>query len=593
MAKPAANRRSESQSQWKFLEWVLIVVVAPGSSTGFSARAQSSNEAQPNKQMQVKTSSMANHSELHSSTLTTTVDESSSASTAAGVIPVLATISYQVPFYPAATRAGDHSLRPDSRHAATQATGGTRPAAGEVASQGMRPLYGPAPGQIAAGPGGNYGGAILIEASSSMDVLHLPVGRSVVLSTGVPLRRVYVGDAKVLQSFSSGPKEDVITSRSCGVSTLILWDTGGRRRMYTVYADLDTEGLSQAIAEALPDARVLVRAKADRVYLEGTVPSDAAADVLNRLATVYSKDVVNGVRIVPPRTKQIELKLRIVEVDRSRLAQYGINFFALGGSTLANSSTQQFSTAVTPATASTALTVSDPLNLLLYSAKLNAGVTIKDLEEKQVLQVLAEPTLTTMSGITARFLSGGEFPLPVVQGGTGNSTAITIVWKPYGVKVEFTPTANGDGSIRLKVAPEVSTLDYTNAVTISGFTVPALSTRRAETEVELQDGQSFVLSGLLDHRTSDSLSRMPGIASVPILGQLFRSKGVTLSTVDLVVIVTATVVDPLAHPVPVVEPGMIFPNLDKQRFDQDVTKKGHSKNTESSIPISAAAAERP
>jgi pilus assembly protein CpaC len=422
---------------------------------------------------------------------------------------------------------------------------------------------------------------VMVEASNRATILHVPVGRSLVLTTDVALRRVYVGDPKVLHSFASGAKEDVITARMCGVSTLLLWDAAGGRRMYTVYADLDTDGLSRAIADAMPDANVSVSAKTSRVYLAGTVSSDAAADAVGKLAAIYSKDVVNGVRVLAVHSRQIELKLRIVEIDRSRMQQYGLNFFALGGSALANTSTQQFSST---AASGPPVTISDPLNILLFSSKLNAGVTIKDLEQKQILQVLAEPTLTTLSGIAARFLSGGEFPLPVVQGGTGNSTAITIVWKPYGVKVDFTPTSNADGTIRLKIAPEVSTLDYTNAVTISGFTVPALSTRRAETEVELQSGQSFILSGLLDHRTTDNLSRMPGIANIPILGQLFRSKGMTLTTVDLVVVVTATLVDPLSHSQTIVEPKMILPNLDKQHFDRDVNKEHPAETGTASAP---------
>src|SRR5208283_1522110 len=155
------------------------------------------------------------------------------------------------------------------------------------------------------------------------------------------------------------------------------------------------------------------------------------------------------------------------------------------------------------------------------------------------------------------------------QGGTGNSTAITIQFRPYGVKVDFTPTVNADGSIRIKLSPEVSTLDYSNAVTISGFTIPALSTRQTETEVEIQNGQSFIVSGLLDHRTTEIMSKVPGIASVPILGELFRSKNFNHSVVELVIIVTATVVDPLtsspqAEPE---QPKMATPNLDTNAFD--------------------------
>ena len=214
------------------------------------------------------------------------------------------------------------------------------------------------------------------------------------------------------------------------------------------------------------------------------------------------------------------------------------------------------------------------LNLFLFSSKLNFGATIADLEQKQVLQVLAEPTLTALSGQPAKFLSGGEFPFPIVQGGTaGTAASISIEFKPYGVKVEFTPTVNADGTIRLKVAPEVSTLDYTNAVTISGFTVPALSTRRAETEVEIQSGQSFALSGLLDHRTTETLSQIPGISKLPILGKLFISKSYSHSVVELVVMVTATVVDPLTDTTVPTVPAMAVPNLNKQDFDKDLSKE--------------------
>jgi pilus assembly protein CpaC len=171
--------------------------------------------------------------------------------------------------------------------------------------------------------------------------------------------------------------------------------------------------------------------------------------------------------------------------------------------------------------------------------------------------------------LPARFLSGGEFPFPVVQGGSGNSTAVTIQFRPYGVKVDFTPTVNADGTIHLKLSPEVSTLDFSNAVTISGFTIPALSTRRADTEVEIQDGQSFIVSGLLDHRTTESLSKVPGIASVPILGQLFRSKSFNHSVIELVIIVTASVVDPLSSSprTQPAEPKFVVPNLDAPSFD--------------------------
>ena len=415
-------------------------------------------------------------------------------------------------------------------------------------------------------------GTIRIDVSSTTDAdaMHIVVGRSTVLTSATPLRRIYIGNPAVLQSFTSGTAEIVLTAKAAGVSSMILWDEAGGHRTYTVFADLDPNDLRASLAEAFPGSAIHAETSEGKVFLTGSVATDAASDAAFKMASLYDKDVVNSLRVVPVHGKQVQLKLRIVEIDRTKLEQFGINFF-VGGRTAATTSTQQFSSTATQT--GSALTVSDPLNIFLYNAKLNVGVTVQDLEQKQILQVLAEPTLTTMSGLTARFLSGGEFPFPIVQGsGTGGGTSVSIQFKPFGVKVEFTPTVNSDGSIRLKLSPEVSTLDYSNSVTISGFTVPALSTRRADTEVEIQDGQSFMVSGLLDHRTTEIMSKVPGIASVPILGQLFRSKNFNHSVVELVIIVTATVVDPLTY-TPTGQPGepkFVVPNLDSSTFDDMV-----------------------
>jgi pilus assembly protein CpaC len=411
-----------------------------------------------------------------------------------------------------------------------------------------------------------------IHSAAASDMLRMTVGRSVVLSSASPLRRVYVGNPTVLQTFTSGSDEIVLTAKTAGVSSMVLWDEAGGHRLYTVSADLDPDALRASLAEAFPGSSIHVEGGEGKIYLTGSVTTDATSDAAFKMASLYSKDVVNSLQVVPVHGKQVQLKLRIVEIDRTKLEQFGINFFS-GGSTAAATSTRQFSSSATGTSSS--LTVSDPLNIFLYSSKLGVGVTVQDLEQKQVLQVLAEPTLTTMSGLSARFLSGGEFPFPVVQGGVGTAPTISIQFRPYGVKVEFTPTVNPDGSIRLKLSPEVSTLDYSNSVTISGFTVPALSTRRAETEVEIQDGQSFMVSGLLDHRTTEIMSKVPGIANVPIIGQLFRSKNFNHSVVELVIIVTATVVDPLNLPPssPPGEPQFVVPNLDPNVFDTSVRGK--------------------
>ena len=409
-----------------------------------------------------------------------------------------------------------------------------------------------------------------VQQSQQNDTIHVPVGHTVVLTSPVALKRVYVGDPTVLHSFTSGQHEVLITSKTVGVSSLVLWDAEGRHRLYTVSGDLDMTSLRTSLSEVLPDAVVHAEANQAKIVLSGTVKSDAASDTAAKLAAEYSKDVVNNLRVVGNHGKQVELKLRIVEVDRTKLEQFGFNFFTAGGN-VSGLTTQQFgSTQYTPKTTGNggSTVTFDPLNLLFFSASSGAGLTIKDLEEKNIIQILAEPTLTTLSGQPARFLSGGEFPFPVVQGGVGTSTAITIMFRPYGVKVDFTPTVNGDGSIHLKVNPEVSALDYTNAVTISGYTIPALSTRRAETEIEIRNGESFVVSGLLDHRTTEALSKVPGIADLPLLGQLFRSRNLNHSVVELVVVVTATVVDPLAAPPPVVEPKFTVPNMSRDHFDK-------------------------
>jgi pilus assembly protein CpaC len=385
-----------------------------------------------------------------------------------------------------------------------------------------------------------------------------------------------VGNPAVLQTYTSGTSEIVLTAKAAGVSSMVLWDEAGGHRLYTVSADLDPNALRASFDAAFPGSSIHVETGEGKIFLTGTVASEAGSDVALKMASLYTKDVVNSLVVVPVHGKQVQLKLRIVEVDRTRLDQLGVNIFA-GGRTAIGASTQQFATTATGSGSS--LSVSDPLNIFLYNTKLNVGLTVKDLEQQQILQVLAEPTLTTLSGLPARFLSGGEFPFPVVQGGTGNSTAVSIQFRPYGVKVDFTPTVNADGSIRIKLSPEVSTLDYTNEVNISGFTIPALSTRQTETEVEIQNGQSFIVSGLLDHRTTEIMSKMPGIAEIPILGQLFHSKNFNHSVVELVIIVTATVVDPLTlSPQAAPEqPKMAVPNLDSNAFDgrtHNVPKSG-------------------
>jgi len=276
--------------------------------------------------------------------------------------------------------------------------------------------------------------------------------------------------------------------------------------------------------------------------------------------------------------QQVLLEVKFAEVDRTKLQQLGFNFLSGAGNTLSAINTQQFSpptttTTVTTAGATGSLNLTDMLNIFAMRPDLNLAATIRDLEGKSVLQILAEPNLLALNGQKASFLAGGEFPVPVVQGGQSVGV-VTIQFRPFGVRLEFTAFVGKDKVIRLHVSPEVSTLDFSNAAIISGFTVPALSTRRAETEIELKDGQSFGIAGLLDNRAQAQMSKIPGISDIPILGMLFRSHTISRSNSELVVLVTPRVVDPvrLNNPAPV-PPANPVKFLDNSGFDKGLPLK--------------------
>ena len=405
------------------------------------------------------------------------------------------------------------------------------------------------------------------QSSAPGDTLHILVGQSAMLHGAVPMKRVFVGNPAILSSFNSSPSDILLTAKEPGVSSLAIWDTHDGSRLYTICVDMDPTEMQHAVRQMYPHEAIDVTGVGDRLELNGTVSGQDISDSLTKLGTSYSKQVANSLRVVPIQPRQVELKLQIVEVDRTKLDQFAVNI-ARDGNVPIRTGTGAFS---------------NPLNLSIGYLKESIAVDLQALVQKSYVQILAEPTLTTLSGLPARFLSGGEFPIPVAQIATGGSTAassaITIQFRPYGVKVDFLPIVADDGTIRLKVAPEVSTLDYGNAVTISGFTIPALSTRRAETEIALRDGQSFVLSGLLDHRTIENLGRVPGIANVPVLGQIFRSKNNTHSVTELVFLVTARVVDPLhvaptlIRPTPEIKPTLVDPYMTQQDYDQEVHPK--------------------
>jgi pilus assembly protein CpaC len=428
-------------------------------------------------------------------------------------------------------------------------------------------------------------------AAPSEKPVHLVVGRSMFIDTKRRLTRIYVTNPAVLSAYVSSPNQVLVTAKSAGLSSLVVWDEGGGSQPYLVSSDVDIDRLRASMAAFMPSEQVQVEGDGDRIVLSGVVSSTGLSEAAVKLATLYSKDVFNALAVSSEHVPQVRLKVRIVEVDRSKLTQFGFNFFNAGGNTLAQTTTTQFpssltaslagsgastSTGTTSSVGNKTVAISNPLNFLLYNSSLNIGAMLQDLQTKQILQILAEPTITTLSGKEASFLSGGEFPFPVVQGISGGLTSISIQFRPYGVKLDFTPNVNIDGSIQLKVAPEVSALDYTNAVTIDGYEIPAISTRRADTEVVLKSGQSFAISGLLDRTTTDAYSRTPGFSSIPILGALFKSKSLNHATTELIVIVTPEIVDPMTETAPIKEPTLPVPPIDPAAFDNKLPKTKNS-----------------
>jgi pilus assembly protein CpaC len=421
-------------------------------------------------------------------------------------------------------------------------------------------------------------------------VLHILVGHSVVIRTDARLRRVLVGNPAVVTTSTTAANELVVTAIASGSSSVVLWQEDNKSRILEVFGDLDVSMLREAVARGFPNEQIQVEAEENRIVLTGTATAVPVAEQIAKMAAPFSKEIVNSIRIaLPGRQKQILLKVKFAQVDRGKLSSYGFNLFSTGGAnTLGAVGTQQFAppqlvkndnsgggAGTGTGVPSSTIGLSDLLNLFIFRPDINLGATIKDLQQRNLLQILAEPNLLAANGESAKFLAGGELPYPVVSGVAGANT-VSVQFKPFGVKLEFTGTIQEDNTIRLKVFPEVSSLDFGNAVVINGFTLPAIATRHAETVVDLRDGQSFGIAGLLDQRTVSQYSKVPGIGDLPIIGLLFKSKTVNKTNSELVVIVTPTIVDPASGPIePPQLPKEPAAPLDPKHFDSKIPSGGN------------------
>ena len=389
------------------------------------------------------------------------------------------------------------------------------------------------------------------QASEAPQELHLLVGRSLVITSPTRIKRVSLADPAIAEAIVVSPYQVLLNGKAPGGVSLLLWDEANQSQAFEVSVDIDVLSLTQKIHDVFPSEQVQVETSKDVVMLSGRISSAAVADKILEVVKNATPKVTSLMEVPPPPSGEILLEVKFAEVDRSNSTQLGINILSLPGSkNIGVLSTQQFGPPIlqggTVGTAST-LSVGDLLNLFIFRPDINFAATIRALEAQNLLQILAEPNLLTQSGKEASFLAGGEFPYPVVQGGgTGGFAPITIQFKEFGVRLNFTPTLTADGLIHLKVKPEVSTLDFSNALTIQGFLIPALSTRRVESEMNLRDGQSFAIAGLLDQRVQDQFDKIPGIGDIPVLGKLFQSRNRTKSNDELLVLVTPRIVQPLA-----------------------------------------------
>jgi pilus assembly protein CpaC len=400
--------------------------------------------------------------------------------------------------------------------------------------------------------------------------LRVMVGKSLLINTTERIKRVSVTDATIADPLVVAPTQILVHGRAPGEVSLLIWDELERSRSFDLRVDVDVSAAAEEERRVFPDEQIAVTPSRSAIVLSGHVSTEDVAKRAGMIADAYSKNVVNVLTFGPVGAQEVLLEVKFAEVDRTAVTQLGINLFAPGlGNTIAQTQTGQFGSITTTRPTATTPTpptvnISDFLNVFVTRTDVNVGAVIKAMQQKNLLQILAEPNLIAVNGKEASFLAGGEFPFPVVQPGNGIN-AVTIQFREFGVRLKFTPVIMPSGNIHLKVVPEVSTLDFANGLTISGFNVPALSTRKADTEFELQDGQSFVIAGLMDNRVTNIYNKIPGLGDIPILGNFFKSKSTTKSNAELMVLCTVRRVSPSSQPP--TPPANPKPFLDKNKFD--------------------------
>jgi pilus assembly protein CpaC len=398
--------------------------------------------------------------------------------------------------------------------------------------------------------------------------LFVTVGKSLLVDSPTAIRRVSIANPAVADAIATTPREVLVNGKGPGETSLIVWQENGNRLIFDLLVQPSTarlDAINRELQQELADEKVSITLEDGIPFLRGTARDLTSADRAMAIASTLGKPV-NLLRVdVPPVEAQILIKVRFVDVDRSHSTQLGLNLFSTGATnTVGSVSTGAFpapTLSTTPTSAgspsTTNFSLTNALNLFFFRPDLNLGATIEALQANSWLEILAEPNVLTSNNRTASFLAGGEFPFPTLQGGGAGLGAVTIQFREFGVRINFTPTVTPRGTIRLQVAPEVSSLDFADGLTFEGFTIPALSTRRVQTDIELESGQSFAIGGLLDNRVTDTLSKIPGLGDIPFFGKLFRSRNLQKTNSELLIIVTPEIVRPIPAGQPL--PALKFP----------------------------------
>jgi pilus assembly protein CpaC len=378
-------------------------------------------------------------------------------------------------------------------------------------------------------------------------VISVSKGASALLVNPIPISRFSVGDPQIAEATVLSPTEVLINGKGLGTTTLLIWDNTGEVKVNSVEVTADAPGLQRFLKNLMPDEEIAVTASGNTVTVSGTVKDPNSVARAIDIARATGATVIDN--LVAPPAVQILLKVRFAEINRTALRDWSSQLSTLNPHKLDTDGNWSGNTDPTVGANSVHFLLSNGT-----TARLEAFISAAS--QKGDLRTLSEPNLMTLPGREASFLAGGEFPYPSVQGGT-SSGAVAIVFKEFGIRLKFTPNIARNGAIRIKLNPEVSSLDFANGLTIQGFQIPSLRTRRAETEVELRQGQYLAIAGLLDNETTRNLTKIPLLGDIPILGELFRSRGIRDRRTELLVIITPELVQAVdsAPPVPTGEPG--------------------------------------